>query len=258
MKFLKFVLPPAIPLLTITMMPSLPVHGAVANLNPTADAFATTGPVNDLATNNYGGAGALALSAVGSPKGEFQSVLRFDTSTAKSTFDSLYGAGLWSLQSVTLRLTAASLNNALFNANSAGSFGVSWMQNDGWTEGTGNPNTPTTTGITYSSLQATFINPLADEALGTFSYDGSSSGTFVYTLNTPTGITADLLAGDPVSLRLSAADSAVSYFFDSRSFGTAASRPVLSITAVPEPGTIALLVLGSSLCMVRAVARRRR
>ncbi len=43
MKFLKFVLPPAIPLLTITLIPSLPVHGAVANMNPTADAFATTG-----------------------------------------------------------------------------------------------------------------------------------------------------------------------------------------------------------------------
>jgi len=34
---------PAIPLLAITLIPSLSVDGAVANMNPTADAFATTG-----------------------------------------------------------------------------------------------------------------------------------------------------------------------------------------------------------------------
>ena len=158
---------------------------------------------------------------------------------------------------MTLQLTAASVNNAIFNANSAGLFGVSWMQNDGWTEGTGTPNAPGTSGITYSSLQATFINPLADEALGTFSYNGSSSGTFIYTLNMSSGLVSDLLAGDNVSLRLFAADSAVSYFSDSRSFGTVASRPLLSITAVPEPGTVALLVLGGLLCVVRGRTWRR-
>jgi hypothetical protein len=254
----KLFLAAALSFVGIVLTQPLTVQGAAVNLNPTADAFVTTGPTtNNLTLNNYGGGGALALSAVGSSKGEFQSVLRFDTSTAKSSLDGLYGAGLWSLQSVTLQLTAATPNNALFNANSSGSFGVSWMQNDGWTEGSGTPNTPTATGINYSSLQATFINPLADEALGTFSYDGSSSGTFFYTLSTPSGFAADLLAGGLVSLRLSAADSVASYFFDSRSFGTVASRPLLSINAVPEPGTTALLVLGALLYVVRGRMRRR-
>src|SRR5207247_1743592 len=123
-----------------------------------------------------GGGGSLALSATGLPKGEFQSVLRFDTSSAKSSFDSLYGAGAWSLQSVTLQLSAATVNNAIFNANSAGSFTLSWMQNDNWTEGSGTPSAPGSSGITYATLQSTFINPGADETLGTFSYNGSSSG----------------------------------------------------------------------------------
>ena len=218
--------------------------GAAADLNPTADAFTTTGPGNSLAGNNYGGGGTLALSAAGLPAGEFESVLRFDASTAKGAFDALYGIGSWSVQSVTLRLSAGTVNNAIFNPNSAGSMAVRWMQNDGWMEGSGTPNTPGASGITYATLQGSFINPALDELLGTFSYDGSSSGTFVYNLGLPSGFTADLLAGDAVSLRLLAADSAVSYSFNSRSFATAANRPLLSINAVPEPGLLALLMLG--------------
>ena len=248
----------AFPLLVVTLASPGLLSGAVISMNPTADAFVSTGPTNTLAANNYGGAGALALSAAGSAKGEFQSVLRFDLSAAKSSFDGLYGAGSWSVQSVTLQLTAASPNNAIFNANSAGLFGVSWMQNDGWAEGSGTPNVPTTSGITFSSLQVTFIT-LADEALGTFGYNGASSGTPApYALNLTSGILSDLLAGDNLSLRLQPADSTVSYFFDSRAFGTIASRPLLTITAaaVPEPGSVALLVSGGLLCAARGVARR--
>lgn len=232
---------------------ALSVPATVFTANPVADAFVTTGPSNNLSSNNYGGGGALALSAAGLANGEFQTVLQFDTSGAKSTFDGLYGAGLWSVQSVTLQLSAGPVNNTIFNANSAGSFGVSWMQNNSWTEGSGTPSTPAATGITYNTLQSTFINPTADQALGTFSYNGASSGTFVYTLGTPSGFAGDILAGSLVSLRLAAADTAVSFFFNSRSFGTVANRPLLTINAVavPEPAAAALLTLGISLFAAR-------
>jgi hypothetical protein len=164
------------------------VFGATVNINPSADAFVTTGPANNLTTNNYGGGGSLSLSAAGLAKGEFQSVLQFDTSSAKSSFDSLFGAGSWSLQSVTLQLTAGNVNNALFNSNSAGMFTSSWMQNDSWVEGSGNPNTPGTTGLTYETLQSTFISG-ADQSLGTFNYAGASSGASVYTLIMSPGLT---------------------------------------------------------------------
>src|SRR5262245_59815388 len=47
-----------------------------ALLTPTADAFVVAAQP----TNNYGGAGALSAAAAGLARGEFQSVLRFDTS----------------------------------------------------------------------------------------------------------------------------------------------------------------------------------
>jgi hypothetical protein len=171
--------------------------------------------------------------------------MQFDLSGAKSSFDSQFGAGQWSAQSVTLQLTATSPNNPIFNASAAGLFGVSLMLNNGWTEGTGTPAGPTTTGITFSSLPS--FQSALDEAVGSFSYGGATSGSTTYTLTLSPTLSADILAGNTVSLRVLAEDSAVSYLFDSRSFGTAASRPVLTIDAVPEPGVAALSLVGLGL-----------
>ena len=52
------------------------------SMNPTADAFVSTGPSGNLSGNNYGGGGAISVSAPGLPQGEFQSVLKFDSSGA--------------------------------------------------------------------------------------------------------------------------------------------------------------------------------
>ena len=215
--------------------------GASVSLNPTLDAFVTSGPSGNLAGNNYGGAGALAVAAAGLSQGEFQSVLQFNLASAKSSFDSQFGAGLWTIQSVTLQLTATGPNNAIFNSSAAGQFRLSWMQNDGWTEGTGNPSAPTATGITFSTL-SNFVS-VADEALGTFSYNGATNGAFSYSLNLTPSFSADILSGSALSMRMFAADSAVSYISDSRNFGTASARPLLTITAVPEPGMAALGIL---------------
>jgi len=136
------------------------------------DAFVTTGPSGNLSGNNYGGAGALSVAAPGLSKGEFQSVLQFDLSGAVTSFNTQFGAGQWNIQSITLSLTATSPNNAIFNSSAAGQFGISWMQNDSWTEGTGTPAAPTTTGITYSSLPS--YTGAGDESLGTFSFNGDT------------------------------------------------------------------------------------
>ena len=225
--------------------------------NSYADAFVTTGATGTLVNSNYGAGGSLSVAAPGLPKGEFQSVLRFDLASMHSSLDSLYGSGQWTIQSATLRLTTTSPNNAIFNASGGGQFGISWMQNKSWIEGAGTPSVPGTTGLTYSSLTSSFISG-ADEGLGTFSFGGGTSGANTYTLTPSPSLTADILAGNSVSLRLFAADTSISYLFNSREFGTAANRPLLTIDAVPEPSMIAFGGLGliSLLAALRMAARK--
>lgn len=225
------------------------IFAATFSSNPTADAFVANGPSGNLSLNNYGGAGAICVAAPSLAQGEFQSVLQFNLSSARASFDSQFGAGLWSIQSVTLQLTATAPNNAIFNSSAAGMFGLSWMQNDGWTEGAGTPSAPATTGITFATLPG-FLSG-ADENLGTFSFNGATSGNSIYSLNLTPLFSADILSGSTVSLRMFAADSSVSYLSDSRSFGTVSARPLLTITAVPEPtmvsvGLLCLMLLASA------------
>jgi hypothetical protein len=217
---------------------------ATVTVNPSIDSLVTTGPSGNLSSSNYGAAGALAISAPGLSKGEFQSVMQFNLSTAKSTFDSLYGAGMWSLQSVTLQLNATPNNmTSFFNTTAAGSFNISLMQNNSWTEGGGTPAAPSATGINFNTLQG-LINNSTDEALGTFSFGGNTTGFNTYTLTLSPTLFSDLNNGNNMTLRGYANDSVVSYLFNSENFNTAADRPLLTITVVPEPTTLAVSALG--------------
>jgi len=233
-----------------------PARSATFSLNPSADAFATTGPTGNLGANNYGGAGALCVAAPGLAQGEFQSVMQFSLASAAASFNAQYGSGQWSIQSVTLQLTGTPANNAIFNAAAAGQFAISLMQNNGWTEGTGTPMAPATNGITFSTL-SNYVGA-GDSSLGTFSFNGATNGTTSYTLNLNSALSEEILNGGTASLRLYAADTAVSFLFDSRSFNTAADRPLLIITAVPEPSVLALSALGVCFLSARRLRRRTR
>ena len=240
---------------------------AIVSLNPIADAFVTAGSADPNAgspTLNYGGAGTLQVSASGSTKGEIQSLLKFDLATAKASFDTTFGAGNWFVDSIILQLgtsvgaQGAQPNNPIFNTVNAGLFKVDWLANDSWVEGTGTPAIPTTDGVTFSAL-ASLIGA-ADETLGTFTYTpvGNTNPPAVppatYALSIQTSFLADVTAGNIVSLRAYAGDAGVSYFFNSRTFVTAANWPTLLVSAVPEPGASALLACGAAAWL----ARRRR
>jgi hypothetical protein len=225
----------------LTVVWAHPAFSASFSLNPSADAFVTTGPSGSLSNNNYGGAGALSVAGAGQAKGEFQSLLKFNLAGAKSSFDTQLGIGTWTVQSVTLRLTATSPRNAIFNTSSPGLFVISRMQNDGWLEGSGTPKSITTAGITFSTLN-NFVGP-TDEALGNFQFNGATSGNFTYSLPLSSLFSDEILSGSTLSLRLRSANNAVSYLFNSRNFGTASQRPLLTITAVPEPGMLSLFSL---------------
>jgi len=230
--------------------------GVAASTTTTAgsDAFVTTGPASNLSNNNYGGGGALAIAAGNLPNGEFQTVIQFGLSGARNSFDTQYGAGQWSIQTVSLQLSSSPHNNPVYNDVAPGLFGISLLQNNSWMEGSGNASNPAGDGITYNTLQNTFINNAADQALGIFSFPGGTSGMNTYSLSLSSVLTADILAGNDLSLRLFAADNTVSYLFSSRSATLASSQPQLVITAVPEPGGLAVFGLG--LGMLWWVGRR--
>ncbi|HUR46236.1 MAG TPA: hypothetical protein VMZ27_10205, partial [Candidatus Saccharimonadales bacterium] len=231
-----------------------PLSAATYTSIASSDAFVATGPTGNLSANNYGGGGALAVAAPGLPNGEFQSVIRFDLSGARASLDAQYGAGQWSLQSISLQLTSSPHNNTIYNDIAAGRFGVSLMQNSSWTEGTGNASNPSSTGINYNSLQGVYITP-GDQALGIYNFDGGTSGAKTYDLNAST-LSSAVLSGGIASLRLYAADSSVSYLFSSRA-QQPPNQPELLITAVPEPTGLALLAVAAGLLVVRMKSTQR-
>jgi hypothetical protein len=245
-------------ILSLLIVPFAPA--ATVTLNPLADAFVSSANPS----SNYGGAGALAISAAGLPKGEFNSLLKFDLAAAKNSFDATFGSGLWVIDSLTIHFTAVDPNNALYNGNGAGPggthvnfaglFSIEWLSNDAWVEGNGTPAAPNSNGVTFSLLPT--FRSAADEAVGTFAFAGGTSGSQNWNLSLSTSFVADAAAGNAVSLLMLPGDSGVSYLGGSRSITIVNSRPVLSVSAsaVPEPGTGGLTMLGG----IAWTARRRR
>jgi hypothetical protein len=226
-----------------------------SGVSPVADTFVSSANPDA----NFGNAGALSVAASGLPKGEFRSFVRFDTASLKTSFDSAFGAGNWTIQSATLRLGSAPPNNPIFNGNGAGPGGsnvntagavaASWIADDAWIEGNG-----TTGGANTVVGAATFNAPpntSGAESLGTLNFPGGTSGTNTYNLVLSAGMLADLSAGSLLSIQLVSGDSSIAYAFNSRTGGSA---PLLSVVAVPEPG--GPLMLGLCGMVLAAIIRR--
>ena len=230
---------------------------------PTADSFLATGspsnPVGtDLTSLNFGGAGTLAIAPASSTKGEFDSIVKFNVAAAVTQFNTTYGAGNWNITGMSLSLASnfggqgEVPNNGIFNTINAGSFGIDWLANDGWVEGTGSgmgsTGFPNNSSVSYNSIPGLF-SP-GSSSLGTFTYTPPGDNVYAtYTLPLNSSLVSDVDAGGDVSLYFYAADNQVSYLFNARSFGS--NRPEFTITAaaIPEPGTVALAAtaLGSLL-----------
>jgi len=227
-----------------------------ASVSPIADAFLATGTNGNLSADNFGGAGSLAVAAGALPGGQFQTLLRFNLSGAKTALDAQFGAGQWSIFDVILTLTAGPHNNAIFNNNAAGAVNVSLMQNDTWVEGTGTAGTPTTDGVSFNSLP-TITSP-TDQALGVFTVGSATSGDSLFMLALTPGLISGIMGGSDIDLRLSAADNAVAFLFQSRN--DPSFYPLLTVNVVPEPGSIAIGVLGLATfsCLFRGGVRQTR
>lgn len=231
-----FMLPQLFSATTITL------QQGVSGYSGTTDTFVTNGTTNGAdPARNYGGAGALAVSATGLSQGQFQSLIEFNLASAKTLFDTTYGVGGWAVTSVALSLVPQTGGNAIFNSVHSGFFDILWVSSDSWTEGSGTPALSMVDGITYNGLSALLSS--GTQAVGNFNYDGTTGTVQKYTFTTlSAGLLNDVNTGSSATFDLAPSDSQVSAIYNSKSFGTAANRPLLTIVAdaVPEPGRACL------------------
>ncbi len=251
---------------------------ATLSLSPVADAFVTGGVTGEGADPNagqpnlnYGAAGALQISAAGEKEGEIQSLLQFNFASVKLTFDGQFGVGNWQVTGVTLQLgtnfgtQGTQPNNPIFNKINGGLFKIDWMENNNWGEGSGTPALPFSPanapvdGVTFTSLGGLLSS--SDRTLGTFTYTpvGNTNPPAIpaatYNLGLDPSFVGDMLSGGLVSLRGYAADTTVSYLFNSRSYPTQSNEPTLIIAAaaVPEPS----IAVSGAIAVVLLLGRRR-
>ncbi|MGC3961677.1 MAG: hypothetical protein QM813_28260 [Verrucomicrobiota bacterium] len=208
-----------------------------------ADAFLPSGSANnptgsDLTGLNFGGAGTLVIAPANSVKGEFQSVIKFNLAGAANLFNASFGTNNWIVTSLALELTSnygaggVQPNNPIFNVISGGKFVIEWLANDDWLEGTGNPNLPTTDGVTYDSLPDLLAAP--HEILATNTYVPPGVNVHVtWLLPLRPNLVADVATGSDASFLLYAADEQINYLFNSHSYGRG-NEPLLHVTAVPR------------------------
>jgi len=216
------------------------------------------------ATLNYGSAGTLAISPASSAKGEFDSVVMFNTAGAVGQFNSTYGAGNWTITGLTLSLASnfgtqgAQPTSGILNTVNGGSFGIDWLAGDSWVEGTGGGNGAANGAVSFNSISS-LLAPGFD-SLGTYTYTPPGNNVYAnYSLSLDANLTADAAAGGNVSLYFYAADNQVGYVFNSKDYtGTPANHPELTftVTETPEPTTLSIMVasLGGFLLLRRRTA----
>lgn len=189
-------------------------------------------------TTNYGGAGALCIAGSssvnsgGAARGRFDSMLKFETTAAKSAFDQAFGTGRWRVSAVNLLVREDDTpSNAIFPRGD-GRFDLFWFSNDNWSEGSGRPNAPATGSgnqLTFSYLTAIAGGATA-QSLGRFE-NLRSPEVVSYSLGLPTGLLGDISAGTPISIRGVAVTATLGFVFNARDYVNDDWRPRLEIVA---------------------------
>lgn len=221
-------------------------------LMPVADTFSRA----NLPNATYGDAGALHVSgaaaqnAMGEVQGEADSWLRFDTTDAIQQFDLEFGAGNWTLESAVLSLREDNQPNSTVFTRGPGSFAISWIANDDWTEGPGTSNSPQmAAGNQIGWAHGQSLLTASDRALGTFQNDFTMLRQ-EFALDLDGNFLADVLSpGADLTLRLSAASDDIGFTFNASTM--AANAPQLILTAVPEPATALLIPIFFGMQMIR-------
>jgi hypothetical protein len=189
---------------------------------------------------NFGAMGAMEIAApTGSQNRTEESLIRFDAAPLQSAFNADYGAGDWTITSVTLSLFANFATagqqppNGSFNQIAAGGFELDWLSNNNWSQ----------TGITWNTLPSvlpgTGNNSLA--SLGDFYWLATGASSTAWSLGLNPNLVNDIASGGEVTIfGQPTAGSSVGYLFN-----TLLDNPAylnVTATAVPEPSAMALMV----------------
>jgi hypothetical protein len=206
------------------------------NLIPTQDAY-----VRQLAEpgETFGASGAMsvaglsALNVQGQQQGLAESWIMFDASSAVDGFNAQFGEGGWTLIGATLVIEEVGAPNNPTFARGVGTFEVTWVANDDWSEGSGNTNDPGSGGdnvLTFDS-RLTLRNAELDASLGVFMNNGAD-GDVTLILEVADGLQADVSDRGMLTLNLTPADNAIGFTFHSSDFSSVQSWPALVLTAV--------------------------
>ncbi len=212
-----------------------PIRAAIFTNSVDADTFVRS----NAPTANYGGAGSLSVSGSSSfnvafnvTNGIADTFIRFNTAAMVTSFNTLFGANNWVISGAKLQVTEVGTpNNSIFDQGK-GAFGIYWIADDNWIEGTGTPASPTTDGIVFTNEPTLLTNTVG---LGTFT-NTAANGTLLFLLGLPPAFVSNAQAGGEVTMFLTAIEPQIGFTFNSRSFGTTSARPFLEISAMPRPG----------------------
>ncbi|MBX3329707.1 MAG: VPLPA-CTERM sorting domain-containing protein [Nitrospira sp.] len=255
-----------------TILPGGTMAASIYTVNTsTTDAFlangSATNPVctTNCANLNFGGAGTLAIAPASSPKGQFDSVVQWNTAGAATQFNTAFGAGNWHITNVSLNLASnfgdqgEQPNNGIFNTINAGQFNVKWISNDSWIEGTGSgmgtaPGSPPS--VTFGN-QATTLLTGTSANLGTFTYTPPGDNVYrSYSLALDPNLLSDIQLGSLASLHFTAADDQVGFLFNAKSFAQNHPQFIITADVAPVPVPAAVWLFGSGLAAMVGFARR--
>lgn len=206
-----------------------------------ADTYVSSGQP----TVNFGSMGAMMIAVPTAAQARTEeSLIRFNTAAIKTAFDADYGAGNWTITSITLSLfsnystAGAQPGNSSFNKIAAGGFELDWLSYDSWVE----------TAITWNTLSTVLpgTGGNTSASLGTFNWAADGSASQIWSLGLDANLLSDIASGGKVSIfGQPTAGSTVGYLFNTLNNSPAYLNVTADVLAtVPEPTALALAACG--------------
>ena len=209
--------------------------------------------------NNYGADQVLAAAT--GDDGAWTSAVQYNTGDLRDIFDASYGVNNWEVLNIRLTFTIADPNNGLlYSPSHNGPLGVSWGSNDNWVEGTGTYDSPSSSGLTFDTLDEA-LAPYAVSA-GDFTYDGQLAGSQLhFNLTLDEQVMDDFINDTTMTFYVyslvDGSNPTVAHF---NSVQAALGAPELSVTVLSGPVAVPEVMTSSAIALLllpRLATRRR-